>query len=41
MVEMSEIKVESLVPEPLRAIKSSEEYMKRLPEFDGGSGVWL
>ena len=38
---MSEIKVESLVPVHLRTIKSSEEYMKRLPEFDGESGVWL
>jgi len=34
MVEMSDIPVESLVPEPLRAVKSSEEYMSRLPEFD-------
>lgn len=34
-VELSDIPVESLVPEPLRDIKSSDEYMKRLPEFDG------
>ena len=34
MVEMADIPVESLVPEPLRALKGGDEYMKRLPEFD-------
>ena len=34
MVEMEGIPVESLVPEPLRALKGGEEYMARLPEFD-------
>ena len=34
MVEMSDIPVESLVPEPLRAVKGGDEYMSRLPEFD-------
>ena len=44
MVEMADIPVESLVPEPLRALKGGDEYMARLPEFDkemevGGSGA--
>ena len=34
MVEMADIPVESLVPEPLRAVKGGDEYMSRLPEFD-------
>ena len=34
MVEMADIPVESLVPEPLRALKGGDEYMARLPEFD-------
>ena len=34
MVEMADIPVESLVPEPLRALKGGDEYMSRLPEFD-------
>ena len=34
MVEMENIPVESLVPEPLRALKGGDEYMARLPEFD-------
>ena len=43
MVEMADIPVESLVPEPLRALKGGDEYMARLPEFDkemevGGRG---
>lgn len=35
MVELSDIPVESLVPGPLQQVASSEEYMRRLPEFDG------
>lgn len=34
-IELSDVPVESLVPEPLRAIESVEDFMKRLPEFDG------
>lgn len=34
MLELEDIPVESLVPEPLRAVQSAEEYMKRLPDFD-------
>jgi hypothetical protein len=34
MLELDDIPVESLVPEPLRAVKGGEEYMARLPEFD-------
>jgi len=33
-LELSDIPVESLVPEPLRAVSTSAEYMARLPEFD-------
>ncbi|KAL9269961.1 Bifunctional aspartokinase/homoserine dehydrogenase 2, chloroplastic-like protein [Drosera capensis] len=33
-LELSDIPVESLVPEPLRASTSPEEYMQQLPEFD-------
>ena len=40
MVEMEGIPVESLVPEPLRALKGGEEYMARLPEFDKDMEVW-
>jgi len=35
MVELDDIPVESLVPEPLRAVPSGDDYMKRLPDFDG------
>ncbi|KAJ9533496.1 hypothetical protein QJQ45_026558 [Haematococcus lacustris] len=34
-LELSDIPVESLVPEPLRASPSAAEYMARIPEFDG------
>eukprot|EP00878_Enallax_costatus_P021378 GHUV01022628.1.p1 GENE.GHUV01022628.1~~GHUV01022628.1.p1 ORF type:complete len:501 (+),score=176.91 GHUV01022628.1:491-1993(+) len=34
MLELGDIPVESLVPEPLQTVQSAEEYMKRLPEFD-------
>ncbi|GIL88501.1 hypothetical protein Vretimale_15367 [Volvox reticuliferus] len=34
-LEMDQIPVESLVPEPLREVASSAEYMSRLPSFDG------
>ncbi len=33
-LELSDIPVESLVPEPLRQVAASSEYMARLPEFD-------
>uniref|UniRef100_A0A803NJ80 ACT domain-containing protein n=1 Tax=Cannabis sativa TaxID=3483 RepID=A0A803NJ80_CANSA len=33
-LELSDIPVESLVPEPLNACASSEEFMEKLPEFD-------
>ncbi|GAB2217231.1 hypothetical protein Drorol1_Dr00000403 [Drosera rotundifolia] len=33
-LELSDIPVKSLVPEPLRASASPEEYMQQLPEFD-------
>lgn len=33
-VELSNVPVQSLVPEPLRDVKSADEYMQRLPEFD-------
>lgn len=33
-VELGDVPVESLVPEPLRAVSSSAEYMQRLPDYD-------
>ncbi|KAE9601151.1 hypothetical protein Lal_00023987 [Lupinus albus] len=33
-LEMSDIPVESLVPEPLRACASAQEFMQQLPKFD-------
>ncbi|XP_073102745.1 bifunctional aspartokinase/homoserine dehydrogenase 1, chloroplastic isoform X2 [Elaeis guineensis] len=33
-LELSDIPVQSLVPEPLRACSSAEEYMQQLPNFD-------
>ncbi|XP_021762687.1 bifunctional aspartokinase/homoserine dehydrogenase 2, chloroplastic-like [Chenopodium quinoa] len=33
-LELSDIPPESLVPEPLRAIESAEEFMQQLPHFD-------
>ncbi|XP_065881177.1 bifunctional aspartokinase/homoserine dehydrogenase 1, chloroplastic-like [Euphorbia lathyris] len=33
-LELSDIPVQSLVPEPLRATASAEEFMKQLPQFD-------
>jgi len=40
-LELSDIPVESLVPEPLRAIPDSATYMARLPEFDGDMAARL
>ncbi|KAJ4962534.1 hypothetical protein NE237_022473 [Protea cynaroides] len=33
-LELSDIQLESLVPEPLRGIASAEEFMQKLPQFD-------
>eukprot|EP00262_Sarcandra_glabra_P005683 TRINITY_DN1744_c0_g2_i1.p1 TRINITY_DN1744_c0_g2~~TRINITY_DN1744_c0_g2_i1.p1 ORF type:complete len:717 (-),score=124.11 TRINITY_DN1744_c0_g2_i1:188-2044(-) len=33
-LELSDIPIQSLVPEPLKASTSAEEYMEKLPEFD-------
>ncbi|GAV59376.1 AA_kinase domain-containing protein/Homoserine_dh domain-containing protein/ACT domain-containing protein/NAD_binding_3 domain-containing protein [Cephalotus follicularis] len=33
-MELSDIPVQSLVPEPLRAIASADEFMQQLPQFD-------
>jgi len=33
-LELSDIPIESLVPEPLRDIKSVDEFMQKLPEYD-------
>ncbi|KAI9114925.1 hypothetical protein K1719_013938 [Acacia pycnantha] len=35
-LELSDIPVESLVPEPLRASASAQEFMQQLPKFDEG-----
>lgn len=40
-LELSDIPVESLVPEPLRAVASSADYMARLPDFDADMGSRL
>ncbi len=37
-IELSDIPVESLVPEPLRACKTAAEYMAGLPKFDEEMG---
>ena len=34
-VELADIPVHSLVPEPLREVASVDDFMARLPEFDG------
>lgn len=33
-LEMSDVKVQSLIPEELKDLESADEFMKRLPEFD-------
>ena len=34
-LELEDVPIESLVPEPLREVASAEDFMARLPEFDG------
>ena len=34
-VELADVPVHSLVPEPLRDVASVDDFMARLPEFDG------
>lgn len=34
-LELSDVPIQSLVPEPLRDIESVDEFMKELPKFDG------
>lgn len=34
-LELEDVPVRSLVPEPLQNLQSAEEYLSRLPEFDG------
>lgn len=41
LVELADIPVESLVPEPLRALPSAAEYMQKLPDFDADMGQRL
>lgn len=40
-VELADVPVRSLVPEPLQSVKSADEYMQRLPEFDGEMAALL
>ena len=40
-LELESVAVQSLVPEPLRGCATAEEYMSRLPEFDGEVGEML
>ena len=34
-LELENVPIQSLVPEPLQSVSSAEEYLQRLPEFDG------
>ena len=34
-IELSDVPIQSLVPEPLRDIESVDEFMKELPKYDG------
>ena len=34
-LELSDVPIQSLVPEPLRKVESVDEFMKELPKFDG------
>ena len=34
-LELSDVPIQSLVPEPLRSVKSVEEFMQKLPKYDG------
>ncbi len=34
-LELDDVPVQSLVPEPLQSVDSADEYLRRLPEFDG------
>ncbi|KAH7620331.1 putative Bifunctional aspartokinase/homoserine dehydrogenase 2, chloroplastic [Nannochloris sp. 'desiccata'] len=40
-IELEDVPIESLVPEPLQGCATAEEYMSRLPEFDGDMGKML
>ena len=40
-VELGDVPVRSLVPEPLQGLATGEEYMQRLPEFDGEMAALL
>ena len=34
-IELSDVPIQSLVPEPLREVATADEFMKELPKFDG------
>lgn len=34
-LELADVAVESLVPVPLQGVQSADQYLSRLPEFDG------
>ena len=40
-VELDDVPVRSLVPEPLQGLATGEEYMQRLPEHDGEMAALL
>ena len=40
-VELSDVPVRSLVPGPLQSVATADEYMARLPEFDGEMAALL
>lgn len=41
MVELADVPVESLVPEPLRDIESADDFMAALPQYDADMAARL
>jgi len=41
LVELADVPVHSLVPEPLRSIQSADEFMRLLPEYDADMAAQL
>jgi hypothetical protein len=41
MVELADVPVQSLVPEPLRTVATADEFMAALPQYDGDMAAQL
>lgn len=41
MVELADVPVQSLVPEPLRGVASADEFMAALPQYDDDMAAQL